>query len=55
MEDVTETMPEMSNLSDTGSVGSKESDSIEIVSITNLCLKSSSEVRGACETEIKLT
>ena len=44
MEDATEVMPDMMNLSDTGSIGSKESDSIEIVSISNLCQKSLSDV-----------
>lgn len=46
MEEASDSIPEMSNLSETASVDSKESDSIEIVSIANLCLKSGSDVRS---------
>jgi hypothetical protein len=34
-------------LSDTASLNSKDSDSIEIVSISNMCLKFSNEVSNA--------
>ena len=47
MENGSDSSPELVMLSDTASLNSKDSDSIEIVSISNMCLKFSNEVSNA--------
>ncbi|XP_046440525.1 uncharacterized protein LOC124191378 [Daphnia pulex] len=52
MDGVSDSSPELVMLSDTASLNSKDSDSIEIVSIANMCLKFSNEHGegvGACQ------
>jgi hypothetical protein len=49
MDGVSDSSPELVMLSDTASLNSKDSDSIEIVSIANMCLKFSNEVSSTLQ------
>ncbi len=49
MDGVSDSSPELVMLSDTASLNSKDSDSIEIVSIVNMCLKFSNEVSSTLQ------